>query len=388
MRETLLMEAANSLSQEQPSTGETTRAFFQQFISPRFMEALRGPALAVLAIIGFVAGGSIASVSAAEQSMPGDFLYPLKIVHEQASIMLAKSKTDKLKLKTEFVGRRVVEMKNIAASNSPKKEERLKESVEVLKRDVNTVKEQLADAKDGTVKEVAQAAHLVDQQATQVVTALQDVKPSLSPEGQETATEVQVVATNTGVKAIQVLLENHANPEASGVVSSEELFKSVQSKVEGIEQNLTDATQKLVTQGLATASSTTGTVLLVTTSTSATASGTVTLIDLNAASSSVEQINSAKQVLVEARQLIQEQNLQEVKGKLEQAVIASEKLDSAIAIVQQQGIAANALANGTSTLAVPVPSSTTGTVNASSTLPTLDLTTSTPVISTTTSTVK
>lgn len=392
MRETLLMQAADSLSRERVSTSETARAFFQQFVPARFVEAMRGPALAVLSIIGFIAGGSIASVSAAEQSIPGDFLYPLKIVREQASIMLAKSKTDKLKLKTEFVGRRVEEMKTIAASNSPKKEERLKESVEVLKRDVNTVKEQLADANDGTIKEVAQAAHLVDQQTSQVVTALQDVKPSLSAESQETATEVQAVAVNTSVKAIQVLLENHANPEVSEVISSEDLFKSVQVKVEGIEQSLTDATQKLVTQGLATTSSTTGTIMLVTTSTSMTATGTVKLIDLNAASSSVEQINSAKQVLVQTRQLIQEQKLDEVKDKLNEVVKASEKIDSSLAIVQQQGIAANAISNGTTTPAtVQTPSSTTGTVMTSSTPATLDLTTSTPPVTpatSTTSTVK
>lgn len=62
----------------------------------------------VLAAIFVVLFGSIGAVSAAQGSMPGDLLYPIKIVSEKIIIGVAP-KTQKLSLSSTFAGRRVSE---------------------------------------------------------------------------------------------------------------------------------------------------------------------------------------------------------------------------------------------------------------------------------------
>ena len=142
-RQTLLMQVTNTLPVAQPSWRERFQGALQYLFPSRIMMAVRGPLLATLSIAGVVTGGSIASVSAAEKAIPGDLLYPVKLATEQTRLILAKNSTDKLKSKTAFVERRGLEMKTIASSDRPKKQEQLREAAETLRRDLDTVNIQL-----------------------------------------------------------------------------------------------------------------------------------------------------------------------------------------------------------------------------------------------------
>ena len=98
-RQTLLMQVRNSMPAEQVSWGDTVKQALKAMVPARLVALTRAPALATLSIFGVLLGGSIASVSAAERSLPGDFLYPVKLVTEQTRLALTKDRTEKLKLK-------------------------------------------------------------------------------------------------------------------------------------------------------------------------------------------------------------------------------------------------------------------------------------------------
>ncbi|MFA6429330.1 MAG: DUF5667 domain-containing protein [Patescibacteria group bacterium] len=263
--------------------------------------AIRGPAFAVASLIFVVLGGSIMSVSAAEKSLPGDVLFSVKLATEQTRIMLAKTQGQKLKLKTEFVGRRVQEVRDLVASPSPDQGHRIKAAAELLKRDLDTVKTQLHEA-DGQVSagEIASAAKTIDEQSTAVVLVLKDARDGMSAETKTTMTEAEVAAVTTGVKAVQILIDAHDRPEVKDVMSDEELLQVISNRVQGMEAGIADAV-KIV------ASSTPEALSLSATSTAALTGST---------STTQEQIQDAQTSIAETKVMIQESNLGELKDKL------------------------------------------------------------------------
>src|SRR5574337_1041006 len=296
-RETLLVQVANTMPRHASSWREHVRQAVRSVMPARLMAQVRGPFLAVLSIVGVVAGGSIASVSAAERALPGDLLYPVKLATEQTRLILAGSKTEQVKLKTEFVERRGDEIKQIISSGVSEKPERIREATEILKRDLDTVKNQLSDATaQDSVAQVVQAAKLVDQKSSELVDTLKDVKSSVPSDIRIKVTEAEVAAVNTGVKAVQVLIDSHDNPAAQSIVSNDELVQSIQSKVQGLQQNISDAAQKLLT------TSATGTAALNATSTSAnidaSSSSTIALLDqVSSSSASIIELKSVQKTL-------------------------------------------------------------------------------------------
>lgn len=297
-----------------PSLGEQGAQVIRSFVPARMMVAVRRPMLAFLSIVGLVTGGSIASVSAAERAVPGDLLYPIKLATEQTRLAFTKGRTDKLKLKTEFVGRRAEEIKTIARSDVSQKPERIKEAAEILRRDLDTVKVQLNEASaQEPVHQVAQAAKLIDQKSAELVSALRTVKTSVPDSVKPRVAEAETAAVTAGVRAVQVLLGSHAKPEAKDVVTDEELIKSIDVKVQGLQDNINDAAQKILGS---------------TSSTGVSSSTQVVYPAVVSASSTLGQIMDAQHQLTQAKEFLRENKLDQASDKLVQTVQAVANAES------------------------------------------------------------
>ena len=231
-----------------------SREAVRMLITSKMSQVIRKPVMATLSILAVVLSGSIFTVSAAERSLPGDFFYGIKLVTEQARLALTSTKEDKLILKTEFTDRRVSELKQVASN--PDSGEQVKQVAEMLKRDLSTIKDQLADVKQGSGSEkVVAAAKLVDKKSSEVINALQETKSGLSPETKEKVTEAQSAAADNGVKAIEVLAEKHQ--ESSDMVTAIDVVQAIQDHTKAV----TDATPFAL--GMQTTSSTTSTANLI-----------------------------------------------------------------------------------------------------------------------------
>lgn len=355
-RKTLLMQVANTVSSEPAPVTARVREFYQRFIPAQWMEVLRGPVLAVLSVIVIIAGGSIVSVSAAEQSLPGDFFYPIKLVQEQAQLILTKSKTEKLKLKTGFVERRVKEIQAMAASDEPKKSERIKAAAESLRQDLDTVKKQLTDVSnakesDESVAHVVEAVKLVDQKSGEVVANLKDVRSSISEDAQNKVTEVETAAVAAGVKAVQVLIDSHDHPDAQKLLSTAELSLSIQGKVDGIQDQIAATTQKIIAANPGSGENATGTLTILT------SSSTIAAIDAmeGSATSALRQIKNAQLSLDQAKVFLQQNKLDEVKDKLGDAAKAVSVAETVADVAINANVAA---ASSSTTPFLPAPDST------------------------------
>lgn len=281
------------------------------------LDVVRGPVMAVLSVIGLVLGGSIASVSASERSIPGDLLYPVKLATEQARVLLEKQRTEKVKLKTEFAARRVEEIKALNKTNDPKKPEHIKEAVDILKNDLDTVKTQLHEANEQAVPgEAAQTAKLVDQKSTELASALKEVKADLPEESKAGISEAESAVVSTGVKAVQILIESHQSSDGKDIVTAEEIKQSITNKVQGLEAGIADVASKVMDIGVESASSSS--------STPQEGAASTTLEQIAASSTStaallkgsMDQLKSARDSLAETKQLLDENKIGELKDKL------------------------------------------------------------------------
>jgi hypothetical protein len=382
-REVLRMQVKNGMPTVPADVQEKMKAFAKVFLPQTFIQVFRGPALAVLSIIGLITGGSIAGVSAAEKSVPGDFLYQVKLANEQTQLLLAKGKPDRLELKANFIARRGQEIKDIVSSDVSQKQERIKQATEILKRDLDTVKTQLNEVrKEESGKRAAEAAKIVDQKSTELVTTLKSVKPNLPQSSKSGVLEVESAAVTTGVKAVQVLIETKDAPGAQGIVTKEEIINSINQKTEGVQETVMDATEKLLN---ATASTTLATLPAASTSTNqltlsavsttlASVSGTEMLVQ------SLNQIQTAQTSLAETKQLLEDDQLDQASDKLieaAKAAIVVEKIvepivaSSSTAVINPAGSTTGTVSGlSTTSSTTPASSSTsvTGTITTSTTL--------------------
>lgn len=330
---------------------ERVRLVLRSLVPTSARTTLRGPVAAVLSGLGLIIGGSMASVSAAEQTVPGDLLFPIKLVSEQTRLVLTTDKTEKVRLKGEFVNRRVDEIKKIAQTNVEKKPERLKEATEILRRDLDTVKNQLTDVSKQNPSERVEVAKLIDKASTDAVAGLKEAKASLTSDARSQVAEVEAAAVNASVRAVNVIIDSQTDEESKKLVSKEEIIQSISQKVEGVSEHITSATQQLTEAGIL---STTGTATVFTASSSAATIG--------ASTSSVADLMSANASLAEARQLLSEDRLSEVGDKLIEASKSASSAERSAGSIVQPSVSSSSTSS-------TEPTSSTSTTMSSSTAP-------------------
>ncbi|MDD5438519.1 MAG: DUF5667 domain-containing protein [Patescibacteria group bacterium] len=337
-RSTLLMQARNSM----PRTAVEKKSAIKEwikFFAPIFAvnKWVRTPVFAVMVVVVAIFGGSLLSVSAAEKALPGDLLYSVKLATEQARIALAKNPQDKVKLKTEFTERRVDEMKQVVASPTTNRADKVIQTAETLKRDLHTIKQQLGDLQSQTSPEtVKETAKIVDEKTNAVVQALQQSKDAMTPEEKIKVTEAQVAASDTSVKAIEVLVDAHKS--AGDVVTEQDVVDVVKSHNESVARTMAEAV------GLNPDFVTSTVSMPLPVTTKAMTSSTATAI---------EQVTQAQKSLTEADQLVAEQKMDEAVEKL--------KIGTQQAFAAQKTFELSNLNASTSTTAAVSSTSTTPT---------------------------
>lgn len=209
--------------------------------------------VAVLLVVTMVASsGWVATVDAAYNALPGDWLYPAKRVGEKATVTMASitgGKTAEVKARTELVKRRATEAKQIVKSTDPKKEQKVKKVMDDLKKEIKNVNTNLDEIKSaGTgVATIANLAKDVKTNTDQVKTVLQEVKTELLITASSTAvmaaevSEAKDLTKDTGVKVVEMLVTKHLEG-GDAAVSQEEVKQVIGSALTNIANEL-DATK-------------------------------------------------------------------------------------------------------------------------------------------------
>jgi gas vesicle protein len=228
-RERLLMQVRNSMPT--PEAAQKNRATIAAAY-PSLLKLARGPVLAVIAIVAVLLGGSLASVRAADRSLPGDALYALKLVTEQTRIALAHTASGKVKLKAEFTKGRVEDLKFIVAEPVSDKEARVSKTADMLKQDLHTLKEQLTEVQNESdprvAREVAETVKALDRDAVEAMKTLKETKKGeYAADVKRKVADAEAQAADVGLKALEMLVGVRNEDSTKDVVSDDEIGASL-----------------------------------------------------------------------------------------------------------------------------------------------------------------
>jgi hypothetical protein len=165
-----------------------------------------------LAVIALLFGGSLGTVNAAGNSLPGDALYGFKLVTEQVQLRFA-SLQGRAVLHTEFAGRRLAEASALqqVAPNNPEQSTNVKAAVNAFKQEIasaNADLQQLAKSGDASALQTASTV------AAQITAFNTSLTAAATDNSEDASVKIEVadakdVTRETQTTAVAVVVETH-----------------------------------------------------------------------------------------------------------------------------------------------------------------------------------
>jgi len=196
-------------------------------------------------IIGSISSGWVASVSASMNSLPGDTLYSLKIATERAQLAFTGGANNKAKLQVEFAGRRLEEVSKIVENPSSGNVEKVNTAVNNFKEQMGSVKASLEVVKEtSSPLEVAEVAKIVDRKTSEYHDVLIKTEAQMQGATQSQMTEAKQIVDETGLRAVQVIVENHLDDKTA--INQQDVVSKVEERLKNAESSVADVNAKLV----------------------------------------------------------------------------------------------------------------------------------------------
>ncbi len=193
-RARLLSALPDATFESAPKSTTFTIDFFQSFIYK--------PVAATAASVVFVAGGWL-TTSAAQNSLPGDTLYNVKIISERAQLRVA-SLDKRAVLHTEFAGRRLEEVAALqrVAPEQPARAQYIPETVNAYQREIASATTDLQALQEQSQPEALATATTVLDQVALLSRNAEEISEGVI--GSDEVLPEAVVAINTDTVANQV----------------------------------------------------------------------------------------------------------------------------------------------------------------------------------------
>lgn len=173
-----------------------------------------------VAAVALATSGLMTTVSAAQDSVPGDALYSLKLVNERAQLQLA-SLDRRAVLHTEFAERRLREVAKLQANESTRNSSIVTETMNAYTQEVASANQNLRDLQSTGDKVTVATANEVDQKLASLdSTITNSVTPVTSAEGSAAVSAAQVTTQVAQEDTVTVAVEAQKKGEA-GTSSAE-----------------------------------------------------------------------------------------------------------------------------------------------------------------------
>lgn len=121
-------------------------------------------AIALVVIILISSLATVGAISASQNSLPGDFLYPVKTAFEKTQLTFAPGEANKTKLSIKFANQRIDEFTQLI-DKSEKKED-IEKTVENLKTQLTTAKENIDKLREKNIEKATEVAKIVKAQTS------------------------------------------------------------------------------------------------------------------------------------------------------------------------------------------------------------------------------
>jgi hypothetical protein len=212
------------------------------FWAKKFMLAAYKPLGAMILIFGVILGGYTMTVGAAKNSLPGDFLYPIKLTTERMQVNLAGNDEKKTNLEIVFAERRLEEMQKVAdkSGNDSTKKENLQVSLQKYQESINNVKSGLSKLEKTDSKTALKVAKLIDEKTKGYVDILKQQNDTNSDLSQTTGTADAITASKSmGEKALDVIITEFQ--AGNSQISIDEVYQKLDDMTKGLADNIEKA---------------------------------------------------------------------------------------------------------------------------------------------------
>lgn len=194
------------------------------FLRWAFADFISKPIAVGAMVFALAFGGWMGTVKASSSSLPGDTLYNLKLVAEQAQLSVS-SLENRAVLHTEFAQRRLQEAVAVSNSNDPKKEARVATAMDAFKKELETADTQLQQLKQEGSAETAKVASAIDQKIDELSSAIdQSTMGEVSAEAATQIVAAKDVAQGVSNSAVDVIVDS-SEESNQGDVDMDALFR-------------------------------------------------------------------------------------------------------------------------------------------------------------------
>lgn len=218
--------------------------YYYEYFSQLFAVKVVRPTMLALMVFGLYFGYSAVTL-AAKASLPGEALYPIKVLSEKIQIATTIGDEGKVKLKMDFVSRRGDELHQIARQpvDDKTKSEKISTTVKQITEDVNAVKNTMEKmALSANNSATINTAKVVDEKTLKIEKDIVGAHASLSIEvKKEVAKDVKEAIAKTeeaGSSALSVMVNQSANKDAktgNPVVTDKELTQRLTDRIKNSE---------------------------------------------------------------------------------------------------------------------------------------------------------
>jgi hypothetical protein len=211
-----------------------------KFLKPAF-------ALAMFLVVIASSLGTIGAISAAQNSLPGDFLYTLKTTFENTQMTFAGTDENKIKLSIKFTNQRVDEFAQII--NDPEKKDNVETAVKNITEQLIATQDGMNKLKDKNSEKAVEIAKLINEQTDSYKETLMKTSEQLAylmpEERQKIKTEIDqalIEVNKTQEKSDEIINPNteetEINLEEDNIIvpATEEEVESESIDVEDINE--------------------------------------------------------------------------------------------------------------------------------------------------------
>lgn len=200
---------------------------YLQYILWKAEHSLARPLTVVATSFTLVFTGWVAALNASANTVPGDFLYPVKLATEQIQLSLAND-TQRARLHTEFASRRLEEVAEITSSSRDGKDVRVREAVDGFKQEIASASAGLGQIASQNAEDGVEIAKAVDRRVDEFSAMVQqsDSDPTLADNQDQVQAAIPDVE-QTQEQVAEVMIASHeATPQPETAAYLQSSFKS------------------------------------------------------------------------------------------------------------------------------------------------------------------
>lgn len=206
----------------------------------------------VAAVVVVALGMSVTTVWA-NQSLPGDLLYPVKLTTERVQVSLTTNDEARAKLAAEFAGKRVDELQaltRLSGDQPATVAAAVQTTLANYQKNLTEVHSTLTTLRASHSDSAAQTAALVNDRLAASSAKLEEVKRSVSPAGASDVAAALAASDAASDTALAILLERIQNDPTGAV--NRELRDAVVKSIAALEQKATTLNSQLTAVTAAT----------------------------------------------------------------------------------------------------------------------------------------